>query len=246
MSPRSALEALRGVSRRVIGRSVEGRAIESYRFGRGVKGRLILAGIHGDEPKSVYVARRLCADLAQGSGPGERATIVVVPVVNPDGYETRKRRNARGVDVNRNFPTRDWSPGRKRSRFYGGPAPASEPEAQAVLSLVESLGPAEIIAIHSISEHRQCNNFDGPGEPLARAMSRYNGYPVTGAIGYSTPGSLGTWAGPERSIATVTLELPSHDSPRRCWEANRSALVVEAGGGGCLLAPGGPGTAAGD
>jgi protein MpaA len=207
---------------------------------------LILAGIHGDEPKSVYVASRLCADLARGNGPGKRATVVVVPIVNPDGYEVRKRRNAGGVDVNRNFPTRDWSRGRRHSRFYGGLAPASEPETQAVVALVESLGPAEIIAIHSINEHRQCNNFDGPGEPLARAMSAYNGYPVTGAIGYSTPGSLGTWAGPERSIATVTLELPSHESPRRCWEANRSALVVGARGGGCLLAPGGVTPAVGD
>jgi protein MpaA len=226
MSPRSALEALRGVPRRVIGRSVEGRPIESYRFGCGGWGRLILAGIHGDEPKSVYVARRLCADVAQGRSPGERATVVVVPVVNPDGYELRKRRNTQGVDVNRNFPTRDWSAGRKRSRFYGGPAPASEPETQAILALVESLGPAEIIALHSISEHRQCNNFDGPGESLARAMSECNSYPVTGTIGYSTLGSLGTWAGLERNIATVTVELPSHDSPRRCWEANRSALLL--------------------
>ena len=226
MSANSVLEALRYVPRQVIGRSVEGRPIESYRFGSGSWSRLILAGIHGDEPKSVYVARLLCADVVQRRSPGERATVVVVPVVNPDGYELRKRRNARGVDVNRNFPTRDWLAGRKRSRFYGGPAPASEPETQAILALVESLDPAEIIAIHSISEHRQCNNFDGPGESLARAMSECNAYPVTGTIGYSTPGSLGTWAGLERDIATVTVELPSHESPRRCLEANRSALLV--------------------
>lgn len=232
-------EALSDVPRSTIGRSVEGRSIECYRFGSGGRTRLILAGLHGDEPKSVYVARRLCvwlagaADLAEGTG------IAVVPVVNPDGYEVRKRRNARGVDLNRNFPTADWLPGAKRSRFYGGAGPASEPETQAVLALIESLQPAEIITVHSISDRRQCNNYDGPGQAVAQAMGRCNGYPVTGAIGYSTPGSFGTWAGGERGIATVTLELPSHRSPRGCWEENWSALVVGLGDRGSEGAAGG-------
>ena len=91
--------------------------------------------------------------------------------------------------------------------------------------------------LHNLSHHRQCNNHDGPGERLAEAMAGCNGYPVTGAIGYSTPGSFGTWAGEERHIATVTLELPSHRSPRRCWEENRSALLVGVAGGGALEAP---------
>ena len=48
---------------------------------------------------------------------------------------------------------------------------------------------------------------------------------TTGSIGYPTPGSLGCWAGVERSLATITLELPSHHSPKCCWEDNRSALL---------------------
>ena len=50
-------------------------------------------------------------------------------------------------------------------------------------------------------------------------------YPVTTSIGYSTPGSFGTWAGVERGIPTVTLELPSHHSAKRCWADNRRALL---------------------
>jgi len=61
---------------------------------------------------------------------------------------------------------------------------------------------------------------------LAEAIAACNGYPVTGSIGYPTPGSFGTWAGHELRIATVTLELPSHHSSRRCWEENRRALLV--------------------
>ena len=214
---------------RRVGRSVQGSPIELVEFGQGERPRLMLAGVHGDEPKSVNVARRLCVYLAEVAGSGEGWRVLVVPVVNPDGYAVRRRRNARWVDLNRNLPTADWSPTPRRSRFYGGPKPASEPETRAIVGLIETVQPAEIVSIHSISDQRQCNNFDGPGEPLARAMAACNGYPVTGSIGYATPGSLGSWAGEQLQIPTVTLELPSHHSPRRCWEDNRAALLVGLG-----------------
>ncbi|MCH7701476.1 MAG: DUF2817 domain-containing protein [Planctomycetes bacterium] len=162
-------------------------------------------------------------------------SVVVVPVVNPDGYERRNRRNSRGVDLNRNFPTDDWQRGRRRSRYYGGGCAASEPETRALIRLIERIRPRQIITVHSISEHRFCNNFDGPGARLARMLARGNGYPVTGSIGYPTPGSFGTWAGVERHIPTVTLELPSHHSPKRCWDDNRAALLAAA----ATILPGG-------
>jgi protein MpaA len=186
---------------------------------------LVLAGVHGDEPKGVYVARRLIDLLESDVSAGPRVRWVVIPVVNPDGYERRRRRNANRVDINRNFPTENWSPTSPRSRMFGGSTPAGEPETRAVIGAVERYRPSFVISIHSIDRRRQCNNYDGPAEALATAMSLRNGYPVAPSIGYPTPGSLGTWAGAERNIPTLTLELPSHHSPKRCWEENGPALV---------------------
>jgi len=188
---------------------------------------LIFGGFHGDEPKSVHVARQLIDLLRRTPGAVGRRRWVVVPVVNPDGFESRKRRNANGVDVNRNFPTANWTRGSKRSRMFGGEVPAGEPETRAVIRAVERFEPDRIVTIHSIGLNRFCNNYDGPGRALAGAMRRCNRYPVTANIGYPTPGSFGTWAGAERDIPTVTLELPSHHSARRCWEDNRQALIVD-------------------
>lgn len=212
-----------------IGNSVERRGIDIFvRGDRSAKSTtLVLGGMHGDEPKSVDLARRMISLLTQNSTLGGDIQWVILPVVNPDGFEKRKRRNANRIDLNRNFPTKNWTRGNKRSRMFGGEAPASEPETLALIEVVEQFQPDRIITIHSIGRNRFCNNFDGPGNQLAHAMHKHNGYPVTESIGYPTPGSFGTWAGVERNIPTVTLELPSHHSAKRCWADNRDALLCE-------------------
>jgi len=183
--------------------------------------------MHGDEPKSVFVAEQLVAALLDSAGrTAEKVSWCIVPWVNPDGIENRTRRNARRVDLNRNFPTKNWSPGSPRSRMFGGPSPASEPETRAIVDLVERRSPDAIVTIHSIGRHRFCNNYDGPARRIAARLSKHNGYPVAASIGYPTPGSFGTWAGREKRISTITLELPSHDSPWRCWRDNREALLT--------------------
>ena len=212
-----------------LGRSVEGRAIEVYlRKAVGRPSVLVLGGFHGDEPKGVSVARRL-VDLVESQEKNPQVRWSIVPLVNPDGYQRRKRRYAHSFDINRNFPTKNWRCTSRRSRMFGGHEPASEPETRAVIEVVRRCTPSVIVTIHSIGNDRFCNNYDGPGRKLARAMHASNGYPVSDSIGYPTPGSFGTWAGRELNIPVVTLELPSHHSPKRCWEDNRGALMALAG-----------------
>jgi protein MpaA len=211
-----------------MGHSIEGRPIIAHLVSaEGRRCVLILAGVHGDEPKGVNLARRLLESLdGNTSGVETAARAVIVPVANPDGYAVRHRRNARGVDINRNFPTSDWRPSPKRSRMHGGDAPASEPETLAIMKAVRICDPCVIVSIHSIGKRRFCNNYDGPGRRWALQMARFNGYPVRASMGYPTPGSLGAWAGRERRIPTITLELPSHHSSKQCWQDNRAALLL--------------------
>lgn len=187
---------------------------------------LILGGMHGDEPKSMFVARRLVQELTGGAGQQSGGRWLVLPCVNPDGSSKRRRRNAAGVDINRNFPTKNWQISSPRSRMFGGHKPASEPETRAVIRAIDRFGPDVVITIHSISSRRFCVNYDGPGRSVAAMMARRNGYPLRASIGYPTPGSFGTWAGMERGIPTITLELPSHHSMQACWRENREALLA--------------------
>lgn len=212
--------------RDVIGLSVEGREIVMERFGHGPRGVLILGGIHGDEVTSVDVARGLIELLrSQPSLVPPDRTVAIIDVVNPDGYLKKTRTNARGIDLNRNFPARNFVPGGGKG-FRSGVQPASEPETRAVLQAMAAVRPRAIVSIHSIRSGRQQNNFDGPAEPLARLMSEHNGYPVTVTIGYPTPGSLGSYAGGDLKIPIVTLELPRDQPGAEAWTTNRGALLA--------------------
>ena len=154
--------------------------------------------------------------------------VAILPVANPDGLAARTRTNARGVDLNRNFPASNFDGGyaAARPRNNPGPSAASEPETQALIRLIDRLNPRRICSIHSIGQGRQQNNYDGPARPLAELMSRFNHYPASPNIGYPTPGSFGTWAGIDRGIPVITLELPSRTPGPQAWAENRGALLA--------------------
>ena len=144
------------------GSSVEGRQLLAARLpALGVVGSapaaprvLCAAGIHGPEYVSTAVALGLLerADAPFVVSLRQQAELWVIPSINPDGYArvwsrqgegrmAELRPNARGVDLNRNFPlpggrSRRALPGagsvRPGSATYVGEGPLSEPETAAL------------------------------------------------------------------------------------------------------------------
>lgn len=186
-----------------IGRSVKGTPITAAIYGNGKKRVLVFGGIHGNEPDSSIVAKALMGSLMQEAGP-EELTIIVVPDANPDGLLANTRVNARGVDINRNFPSTSWSKDYWDLNQFPGTEPASEPETRALMSLLESSPPDYIITLHAALG---CVNWDGTGEEFARVIANTNRYPLCSYLGYETPGSLGTLMGTDKKLPVVTIEL---------------------------------------
>ncbi len=108
-----------------------------------------------------------------------------------------------------------------KKRYFPGINPGSEAETQIVMGLLEKYHPDKIITIH---EALEMNNYDGPARGLAELLASYNHYPVTTDVGYATPGSFGNYAGKERQIPTVTLELPDTDV-ETAWQQNWQGLI---------------------
>jgi predicted deacylase len=220
----------------VMGRSVQGREIAMYLFRGNGPSVLVIGGIHGNEQTSVDVARGLLELLRQRPELTQGRTVAIIPNTNPDGYAINSRFNAHKIDLNRNFPAKNFKSQRGPTTTRGagagaggrggGVTPLSEPESRIIYDAIERLQPRLLISVHSIDRGRECNNYDGPAETIARIMSQHNGYRVTDTIGYPTPGSLGSYAGIDRQIPMITLELPRPLDGAPAWEQNRDALLA--------------------
>ena len=167
------------------GRSVAGRAIHAYAVGTGPTRLLVHGGIHGDEPGARSLVEAFAEGLAAFRGP----RVVLIPAVNPDGLAAGVKDNARGVDLNRNFPARSFGDAALRPGDSPGAAPLSEPESRFLAAIVEAEAPARIVAVH---QPFRCVNYDGPAAALAARMAAACGWPVWADIGYPTPGSFGS------------------------------------------------------
>ena len=207
---------------KIVAQSVESREIYLLELGHGDSTTVIFGGFHGDEIPGVQLVFKFAEYLFFEKTDELDAKVIIVPVLNPDGLVRAKRKNANKVDINRNFPTKNWKPENTSRGFYPGNAPASEPETQAAINILEEYRPQRIISVHTALE---MVNYDGPALSLARKMAQYNNYPVESDIGYPTPGSFGTYGGKERNIPTITLEL-NKKSFEEVWLTNREALWV--------------------
>jgi protein MpaA len=200
----------RGVIRHAsttYGASVEGIPLTVYLPDSGSAEIVILASIHGDEAETTVVVSEALRSLPRGD---LRAAAILCG--NPDGLQRGTRGNARGVDLNRNFPTSNWSPDpvcyKSRASdardiaLSPGPKPASEPETTALLALLGRLKPRAVVSLHSALA---CVD-DGGASSLGRQLADRCALPFLTEIGYPTPGSMGTWAA-EQGLTLVTLEL---------------------------------------
>jgi murein peptide amidase A len=197
--PKPKPPAVRNVT---LGTSVEGRPIEAIEFGSGDDLVLVMGSIHGNEPAGAPLARRLAGYFAeQPDLLGSRHVLIVV-TANPDGLAKGTRDNAHGIDLNRNFPANNYT-----AASHHGKSALSEPESRLLHKLIVDRKPRRIISIHQIANPGSaCVDYDGPAEPLARAMSAQSDLPVR-RIG-SKSGSLGSFAGVGLGIPTITVELP--------------------------------------
>jgi murein peptide amidase A len=127
---------------RVIGHSVQGRAIRAYRVGNPASTNkvVVMSTFHGNEPRT----RLIPASIRDGR-PVRGVDLWLVPVANPDGLARHTRKNARGVDLNRNFPYR-WA--RLSGSYYSGPRAASEPETRALMRFFADVRPGRIVSLH--------------------------------------------------------------------------------------------------
>lgn len=223
--------------------STQKRPLIYARFGSGKRVTLILSSVHPDEITPIPIGFRFAKYLQNNPHIYEQedAQVIIAPLVNPDGFLRDKptRTNANNVDLNRNFFTEDWyakahnawaKVKSRANRYFPGHFPNSEIETIFQIKLIDDFHPDKILSIHAPLGFL---DYDGPGDQrtkiinkgehqakqLVQAVSKkINNYRI---VDYSFfPGSLGNYAGQERKIPTITVELQTIDAVKHLalWE----------------------------
>jgi glycosyltransferase involved in cell wall biosynthesis len=147
--------------------------------------------------------------------------IVGPRILDPDGSVHDRRENANGVDLNRNYPARNYLPGDKR-----GQRPLDQPEAKALHDLVLEERPHLVVVAHAW-RNDQFVNFDGPAQRHAELFAQRAGWRVKPSDKIApTPGSLGSWVGRTRGVPILTLEYERGTDPLTAWLDTRAAILA--------------------
>jgi predicted deacylase len=216
------------IGKRKLGESVQGRAIRAWHLGESGKKKVVLiATMHGNEP----APRRILTTLRDGLTV-RGLNLWVVPVYNPDGLAHHTRKNAHGVDLNRNFPYH-WAD--LDGNYESGPHAGSEPETRAMMRFLRDVRPAYVLSIHqplnAVDTHVERPKF-------ARKVARKLDLPTASLdCGGVCHGTMTGWYNHNFKGFALTAEYGAHPSRKRMtrtaprqvlsiWGATRGTLVA--------------------
>jgi hypothetical protein len=203
----------------VIGQNSAGQDIKVYvreACAGTVDPRTVVIGssIHGSENGGQLVSHELLFNEVLP----EDVRVIAIPEINGSGVPGSRRRNERGVDLNRNWDYR-WDTltesknTNPNATNYRGTAPESEPETRAVASFLRALGPVDLF----ISYHDNINWVAPVGttpESFARSYSASTGMQIGNDGGFyvNQRGSMDGWFNQETGSPTLLVELTNERS----------------------------------
>lgn len=164
------------------------------------KNILVVGVVHGDEPQGEFLINKYLESKRRKL----KNNLFYIPRLNFSN--TRKNKN--GVDINRNFPAKNWVLTDPKDDYFGGYSKNSEEETKFIVDLMKEVKFDAVITIHS---PYKTVNYDGPAESLAQTAGKFLNYDVEKDIGYPTPGSFGTYCGVERNIPILTIECDENE-----------------------------------
>ena len=237
-----------------IGKSIKGKELWVVKISDNVEVDEVepefkyISSMHGDEITGRELTVFMIEEIAEKYGKDKMITdlvdnteIFIMPSMNPDGSELRQRGNARGVDLNRNFP--DWTSGAQNS------SARAEVENKAVMAWHASRQFALSANFHGGSV---CVNYpwDSTYErhpmdklivdisrtyadfnPEMRNSSEFSGGITNGADWYVVKGGMQDWSLFYHNDMQVTIELSNAKWPRYSdiagyWKNNRDSMYA--------------------
>lgn len=188
-----------------------GNVLRCYKKGNSGKKILLIGSVHGMERAGVILSVKILNEVFSKDKLAN--TLLCIPSANPDGSLLETRMNSNRIDINRNFPSSNWSYvdsaklKKEKKFFWGGASPASEIETKFILKVDSIYDPEIILIFHQFLD---CINYDGKGQTIAEYIAKSTGMKMEQDLGIETPGSMGSYFGMDKQKEVVTIELPEN------------------------------------
>ena len=193
------------IGSRRIGHSVRDRPIRAYHLGEpGRTTAVVIGSMHGNEKAGLRIV-----DALRTGRPVVGVDLWVIRTVNPDGVARDTRQNARGVDLNRNFP-HHWAA--LTGTYYSGTGPLSEPESRALKRFLHQVRPTYVVSFH---QPLHGVGRDDERRPFQRRLARGLGLRIKpfNCSGVCH-GTMTSWYNAHHDGTAITVELGPSPSRR--------------------------------
>lgn len=203
---------------RVIGYSVKGRPITARRYGptEATRVGVFIGEIHGTERAGIPIVKQLAR-----LGNPEGAAMWIIRTVNPDGHAAGLRKNADGVDLNRNSPHL-WKSTARAPDYYPGPSAVSEPETRAYTDFLNVVHPDVVLIYHQAGNGVDSYQAQDPSL-VAGLAKRMRLQPKSFDCDGECTGTLTGWFNSTHPGAAITIELPAATTSQQVRRWARAA-----------------------
>lgn len=203
--------------------SQQGKPIHRRRMGSSEVRTLIIAGLDGDDQVAVRWMDNLALALERREDLLNQQEFVLLRAANPDGLTTRTRENSRGIDLNRNFPSRKY---RIDSRERSGIGPASEVETRVVLQTLYEIRPRHTVHLLASDSPTLVTYNAGATEVANRLQASSTKLRLQQFRAEEGPGSLEDFIDSTLATSVMTLRLNAPGGPTASWNANATTVMT--------------------
>ena len=207
---------------KVIGKTTEGRPLHTRRFGNNGPRTLIVAGLDGEDRIAVRWIDLLADELARRPELSQSNEVLVFRAGNPDGLMKKVSENARGVLINRNFPSRRYRP---LPDMSSGAGPATEAETRALLDNLYTFHPRRVIHLTATTARTKAA-YNRSAREIAGELQRAYSLDVHPLDIEQFPGSLEDFADGTLEAGVLSIQLNVGNDWQQIWSKHQPAILT--------------------
>jgi len=203
--------------------SPNNRPVETMQLGDGKPRVMVLGSLHGNEPIATYLAEQLARYVGNKPVVWKATSSLIVRSPNPDGVARNTFTNSRGVDLNRNFPSGDFT---ASNNHRTGQRAGSEVETQIVCRMMTDFSPARVVHIKTSADSNGWVIYNQKAKSTALMMGDPQSLRPSELASLQLTGSVESYVTNKQGLEMITLIVPRNISKEAAWRIYREPLLT--------------------